>query len=495
MKAKCLHVILLALVFSSTSVLTMAQDKSDEDLLKELDEALEEDSEVADEELYAESDDEDAGLEPLAEGDMGEDRGMFEQLVENVSGKVVDRYTYFFGKMNVREGDDPDNQLHTFEFLVELSSYIQHRQWLRFDIDGWAEFGSPKYIYTAKFADLGDKRWQEWLQDDDVQRHYVEISEAYLSLMFPVIDISLGRRIFVNTLSTIYTPADVYRVYDTNDPFNPKAIGKWQFQFDMYIGDFILTAIVFPVYQSSKPPHPWSRWGYYTYLEQEEEEDQEKLENRYLPDITWENISYLLRGKAIIENWDFFLAGFHGLTNNLVTKGEDDDEVVHVLNVSAGFSSVFGFFEIHAEALWNYTYDLKDDHYLRYVGGAKLTYDIVLEEEDIQIKIEPTLEYAGEWLIERQSYPDYSNSTQGRRYFTNSLLASFLFRINEISFYLNAQYEFDRGGFLFGAWSEFELEMFKFNIGLQYFPDTPSSSSYHNWRHNDRIVGSITYSF
>ena len=205
-----------------------------------------------------------------------------------------------------------------------------------------------------------------------------------------------------------------------------------------------------------------------------------------------------------VDDTIHFMTRYNAEMRRLQDKRRAIESVLHFealpfistsLSLMLGFSSVFGIFEIHAEALWNYTYDLKDDHYLRYVWGAKLTYDIVLEEEDIQIKIEPTLEYAGEWLIERQSHPDYSNSTQGRRYFMSSLLGSFLFRINEISFYLNAQYEFDKAGFLFGAWSEFELEMFKFNIGLQYFPDSPSTSSYFNWRHNDRIVGSITYSF
>jgi hypothetical protein len=331
----------------------------------------------------------------------------------------------------------------------------------------------------------------------------LSIEELFLSIFFDNVDLYLGKKLLTNTLSTIYSPADIYNAVDTNSPFHSSTLGKVLLEMNYYVGNFSVTAAVFPVYQGGKPFDPLSRWGYYRTVELAQLAggaiDDLVVVDEY-PDILWENISYFLRLKANLPQIDFFLSGFYGLNGNQVfTLGPlpftVSREIVPVVNAAAAFSTTLGRVELHGEALYNYTPKSRDDDYLRYVAGVRYSFD-EFERVSLLDKVDFILEYAGEVLIREQSNESYDFSSENARALKNDLLGSVEIDFaEEFALCFSSQYDIGGKGISFLSDIEYSgLENLQLNLKLQLFYADEDSDLYY-WRDNGRIITAVRYSF
>jgi hypothetical protein len=433
------------------------------------------------------------------------------RLVDNINGSTNARYHWFFLPMDVEEdaSPEPDDKRHIFEAHSQFESYTGGKNW-RFAFEATTDFGNQDNSYAPALEDVESRDWQDWFQDTKRERLYLSANQFYLSFFLSDVDFFVGKKTISNTLSTLYSPADIYTPTDANSPFNATFLGRYLLELDYYFGTSSITAAVFPVYQGGKPAYPLSRWGYYKAKEKQDEEgitvedqeDSEDEERRYT-DISWENISYFLKFKSTFAGIDMFVSGFYGLVNNTVSEvfiNEEDEEekksvVVPVVNATGGFSTTIQKLEMHGEALFNYSLDSKDDDYLRYVLGGRYILDGFNEWVPLD-RIDVMLEYGGEWLIHQQSHEDFQDSTEERRGIKNDVLASLKFQVNDdLLFGAFAQYDLSqRGGTFLGNLNYRGIENFDLELTGQYFL-APEDTDYYYWRHNHRLFATVSYSF
>ncbi len=460
----------------------VAQEQSASDLLDELDEA----------ELEAE--------------ETAETASLFDQFIDHFRGKHVLRYEFSLEEMDIRESPpppqtlpfEPDTQQHIFEYRHEFETFVAG-EWLRFDLAGWLGFGNQRDGYRSRLAEVEDWSWENIFQDRSYQRNYLQVSELYFSFFSPRVDVAVGKKILVNSLSSLYSPADLYYAKDLYDPLDERKIGKLLLQLDLKLGDLALTGVIFPVYQGDKI-NPRFRWSYDAVMDALDR-NQLLYSESYYPDISFENISYFVRLKGPVYGVDFLASLFHGIDEALVSKItgplplDKVGEVVPVFQSALGFAAAIGKMELHGEALFNHSYEARDDDYLRYVAGFIFTIDDWLEGTFLD-RIELTLEYAGEWLLREQSNPGYTDSTEARRLYKNDILQRILIQINEdLSAEIATQFELNHIGFIFGsAVTYIPVTNLEIEVAFQIYRP-PAGSDYYDWQDNTRIFTVATYSY
>jgi len=470
---------LTLLLILSTGV--FGEDSSEEDVI----------------DLFEDSDQATATEEDLSEV---ENASVFDQVVANWGGESNFRYFLYFEKLDTSSGLLPDDKRHIFESVSKHNS--------RFGTDDWRvsfgfihSFGNQEDTYIPAFENLEEREWQDWLRDSRRERSYLSIEELYLSIFFNDFDLFIGKKLLTNTLSTIYCPADIYNAVDSNSPFHSDTLGKYLLELDYYVGNFSITAAIFPVYQGGKSFSPLSRWGYYSTIELEDITGVpiDQLIDDH-PDISWENISYFLRLKANLPRIDFFLSGFYGLNGNQVLKLDGPPltltkEIVPVVNAAASFSTALNKFELHGEALYNYTPQSRDDDYLRFVAGGRYAFD-ELDKVSFLDRVDLKFEYAGEYLIKQQSNQNFDISSEDTRALKNDLLGSIEFDfIKDFAAYVTGQYDIEGQGLSLLSDIEYSgLDNLQLNLKLQLFYADESSDLF-NWRDNSRIITTVRYSF
>jgi hypothetical protein len=471
----CPWPMVLILIFLTIGPLSQAQEQDEFDLLDELDE-----------------------VEQIEE-ETGRD-SLFEQFIDHFRGKRILRYDFFLEEIDVPESPpfEPDTQRHIFEYRNEFETFVSGDS-LRFGLAGWIGFGNQSDAYRSRLSEIEKWSWEDIFQDRSYKRNFLQISELYLGFFTRMVDITVGKKILVNSLSSLYSPADLYYAKDLYDPLDETKIGKLLIQLDLKLGDLALTGVVFPFYQGDKI-NPRSRWSYDEVLEALNRNQPLFSAGNY-PDISLENISYLLRLKGPVLGVDFLFSLFHGIDEAVVSRitgplpFDKEPAVVPVFQAASGLATTVGKLELHAEALLNHAYEARDDDYLRYVAGFIFTIDDWLEGTFLD-RIELTTEYAGEWLFREQSNPDYTDSTETRRLYKNDILQRIMAQIGEeLSVEILVQYELEHIGLLFGSAVTYTpLPDLELEVDFQIFRP-PAGSEYYDWRDNTRIFTVVTYSY
>jgi len=415
------------------------------------------------------------------------------QIGKNFEGSIQLRGHVFYREPEDREGLDKRNPVG--EALLRFNTWTGNDT-LRLDLSGWLEAGTQQDTYEGIFR---------WPQDKDRQRHYLELNELYLTLFQDSYDITLGKKIFQNGISTLFSPADRYRPTDSNDPLDPKDFGIWQTKMDYYLDKFTITAAIFPVFNSGKPPSEHSRWsgdtGDYDIYEEDADTSGNKAEEDF-PNISINNVSYFARAKTTFRGWDLFASAFHGLNPYYVlreeTRGSDKvtiKENVKVGNYAAGFSTDYKKWEFHGEGLFNFSYDGKDDHYFNFVGGFTYTID-ELAKKIFMEKIDVTIEYAGEAVTKKQYADEYTRSSRKSRLGRNDIFTRINFKYNEdLSFQYISDFEFDPSGRYNKIQSKYKIRQgLELTIAAEFF-NGKSDSYYGRWERNDRLITALKYSF
>lgn len=414
----------------------------------------------------------------LGEDDKDNTRGFFEQVVKNLSGSFRLRDSFFHKELEASLTQESDDQ-QVVDALLKFSTFYATPS-IRFDLAGWIELGNRGNTYQSTV---------DATQDKEQARSHFELNEGYFSLFFKKADLTLGKIILENGLSTLFSPANRYSPTDKHDPFDQKTFGLWQAKLDLYAEDFTFTFVALPIYQASKEPAYDSRWLGDMALQQ-------------VVEIPYEETSYFFRSKYVAGGWDFFLSIFKGYNSSSVIRLQVEnmmpvyyEEVATVFNTAVGFSTTVGKWELHGESVYNQTLESKDDDYLISVIGFTYTVDELFE--DLQIdKVEITLEWSGEKLLKEQQAENYVVSSKSVRPGKDDLIGLVEIKVSEnLSFGVLADIEQQHGGSMSRISMRYKpIPDLKIDLASERF--SGDEESYFNpWKDNDRSIASVEYTF
>ena len=407
------------------------------------------------------------------------------------------RYSHFF-----HEGpDDPDldGKDNLVDYILRFKTHTGVDPW-RLDLSGWAQGGNQNSTFSG---------YERWFQDNASQDHrHLQMNELFLTLFRSDYDLVMGKKLFPTGINTLYSPSDRLRPVYAFDPLDPREVGIWQARADYYKDRLKLTGAILPVYTAPKIPHESSRWvgdtqrrDYFFFGEERGVLPEGDLEEE-IPKIRLENFSYFGKGKTTLSGWDLFASAYSGLNPYYVVKEENRDgkkvgvkKVVDVLDLAAGFSTTYKKWEFHGETLLNYSYENRDDDYLTTCAGFTYTIDdwaskIFMERVDL------TLEYSYEWLIDAQAAEGYVASSEPMRAGRRDIFARVNFKYSEdLRFEYLCNIVFADHGYLNRVSGHYRMTPhWIWSVALEAF-NGPDDSYYGRWAENDRVITQLEYKF
>lgn len=421
-----------------------------------------------------------------------------------------------------------DNARLTGKMRANWSSWMGKDFW-SVHAAGWFQAGTEEDTYGGV---------THFMTDSDNRARYAELNEIYLNLSPDgAAALTLGKKVFKNSISTIYSPANRYTSFDLHDPVNPVQIGTWQLACDYSRGDTVYTGALLPFYQEKKIPAFGSRWivsdvpsGYslpsaHNLVPGSSEEllkmlyyyGSSLLKNRRFADLVGEGATFTVREdlpgnspgdwgwfgrvKKSMGIWDTFLSAYYGPSFYPVLRLEVSGksatlikETPTVHQLAGGFSTTRGNTEFHGEALYSYSSNSHDDSYVNYVGGLCHSSDSLATWLGLK-RLDIVLEYAGEVITDEQGITDFILSSKYIRIGRNDLIASVLATVTDdlslhylSDFALSDKAHFQRIGAALrivpGVVVTLDFEFFR----------GPPDSYFGRWSKNDRIVTTFKWS-
>jgi len=455
--------------------------------------------------------------------------GIARQLADHFSADLELRSSYFFDSAleSIEAYSGVDNDRFVGKMHANWSSWTGN-DWWRFHAAGWFEAGTQEDSYSGV---------TQFMTDRDNRKRYAELNESFLNLSAGAAEFTIGKKIFNNGISTLYSPADRYTSADLNDPVNPVRTGAWQLACDYSHKDTAYTGAILPFYQEKKIPAAGSRWiisylpagssitSTYNLVPGSIEEMLEilyyymdsLLENgdfaallsggksiavrEDLPGHDPEDWGWFGRAKKSIGIWDTFVSAYRGPAFYPVIRLEDSTtiatlvkETPSVYQLAGGFSTTWKNTEFHGEALYSYSIHDHDDSYIDYVGGVCHTSEKLASSLRLD-KIDFLLEYAGEVITADQDATDYILSSRRTRIGRNDLIGSVLATVtDDLSLHYLSDFTLsDNARFQRVGTSLRIMSGLVFTLDFEFF-DGPSDTYFGRWRNNDRVVTSIKWS-
>jgi hypothetical protein len=335
------------------------------------------------------------------------------------------------------------------------------------------------------------------------------IREFYLLRTGENLDITVGKRIFKNGISTIYSPSDVYNYTLAPDPLDPYTLGIWLVDFEYYRGDSSYGFIFFPFISNSKSFSLKSRWSgtadknkqiSNNFIVPEGSEIKEDGENKVRALFRYKTNQIIL-GQGL--DFIFDIGAGPSLYTVLVYTDKENTYLEtrpYGWYVSTGFSTTYKKLEVHGEVYYQNAYMDKDDDFISAVGGATYTLDKWVDKVGFD-KINMTMEYVREIIVDSYN-PDITyRSSENERAPKNDILINISAEVNDkvsfnyfANFRLSIKQNKDSGRYQKlstqykvkdGLLTNFFVELFNGDV----------NSYYGKWRENDRIGIDLKYYF
>ncbi|MFC2076015.1 hypothetical protein ACFLT7_02915 [candidate division KSB1 bacterium] len=444
-----------------------------------------------------------------------EEESILSKLSSNLGGSLNFRLQNHLTNPATSPGHFVYNQSAFGEARLGLATWTGSDRW-RLNIDTWLEAGNGKDIWS------GQRKLSDFTRDLNSRRRPLELNEFYLRLYRDSYDLMFGKALFNNGIAPLYSPADRYGPFDYNNPVDSRQLGTWLAQIDYYIGDLTLTGAVLPVYQPIKRPAFSSRWMSNLLASDDPQQAGGAPQDipEIIPSVRAENMSYLLKAKTTVGGWDLFASAYNGNNYRFVTKGvptivtvpsdtgmvnlqtlDISKRIVRVANLAAGFTTVMNKWEFHAEAIYNYSYESKDDNYLNSVVGFGYTIDEIVGKIGLD-KIDIKADYARKLTAREQSAEYYIDSTKDTRFSRDTnfggddLIARITFTISDdLDLDLVTVKQFTYDGLMVRLIADYTLAQ---NYGLTLFYDNFSGSReslFGCWDSNDMVTVTFEYTF
>ncbi|MBU1004046.1 MAG: hypothetical protein KKE73_16155 [Proteobacteria bacterium] len=467
------------------------------------------------------------------------------QLARNLDLSVRLRGTsHFHDAKDLGGAVDQDKQDQYGEIKVDFGSSFENERF-RLAFNGWLETGNQEDTYKSEVG-----LWY----DQDRRRNIMEINELYLTIPVHEIDLTMGKRIIDNSISTLYSPANRYNSFDLNDPLDPHQFGTWQVALEDSTPDLSWMVAMLPVFQPPKTPSESSRWlggasadgelaafyaasAYasreefyaefremmyffqYILMDGEDAEFANWLAETLLEEFSWistgseditlrydkpDDPAVFTQARTSVGDWDLLVSAYRGpgmypvlsMDLDIATPGvEFIVEHPIVIQLAGGFSTTWKELEFHGEGLYNYCEDGKDDDYIQYVIGTRWTNESLAQKMGMY-RIDMGLEYAGEAITNEQDASGYVISSREIRIGKNDLIAGAALHLTEnLRLHYLTDYNLSNDSMLnrFGVNWDITSKLTA-DVSAELF-DGPTDSYYGFWKNQDRVLATLTYKF
>lgn len=440
------------------------------------------------------------------------ERGVLNQLHENAEYKLISRTMTYYRKAKPPR-ETMDNASFVAEGRLEFKTSVKLDQDL-WGLAAWADVGSQDDTYSQRNYRFGADRTES---GDERKRRYFELNEIYRTHSWEKVDLTLGKKKFEMGLAPLYSPANRIMPADLNDPLNPKEQGLWQAALDLYQGSTTYTYALFPFFIPSKLPSQRSRWASSQGSLSQIPADFQFFNvdpsllglgtgNSLTEDYpSWgDALQNLLRAKTTFKGWDFFMAAFNGIAAYPVLRKGDTvngesalvREYIKATTLSFGYSTTYRKFEFHGEGLFQWSHYHKDEDYFSYVAGTTYTIESLANKIGLE-KIELTLDYAGEAVLDDQNADGYEGNSGTVRAGQRDILLRLLCKYNQdFSFGFAMNINMDDEGGTYSPGIEYKIrEGLVLKVNSEFFYGPPDDSSYGRWKRNNRLITTLEYSF
>jgi hypothetical protein len=430
------------------------------------------------------------GLEAAAE-EMAEKEevGLAGKVIENLTGTAKLQYTHYFNDPAQRAGVDPKNDF--LNYSVEFETWTGEGNW-RVDATGWMQGGNQEGTFDTTNLSSSNKFFAD---EEDRQHRYFTLNEIYFTYTGESADVTLGRKVIKNGLSTIYSPANNLSTAAAFDPLDTHELGVWQLRTDWYVGDYTLTAAVLPVFAPEKSPPPSSRWV----------GSNNTVPTGY-PDTRLADMGYFGRIKTTQSGWDLFASLYTGYSHNYVFNQIDlERQPVWVVNPAIGYSTTVDKWEFHGETSYIDSRHGRDDSFFSTVQGVTYTIDDAAKKIGLE-QIETTFEYAIESITQNQNHADYGQNSRNFRSGQNDLIGRIRFKYDEdLDFEYNGHVQLRQWGYMNRFQVNWEVaKNTSWKTGIDFFGGKAAAGGrnlnaaalrYGNWKLNNRVYTALEYSF
>tara|TARA_Y100000590_G_scaffold470775_1_gene670250 strand:- start:69471 stop:71510 length:2040 start_codon:yes stop_codon:yes gene_type:complete len=361
-----------------------------------------------------------------------------EELVDliDINWKIGFYSTFYLSKPP--EDSKIDDRFMHLDFKLNFNDKINISDETNFFHSGWVEFSNRKEVRDDNFISITGR---------ETKKPIIMINEFYWLKSMDKFDITLGKKIVRLGKGMLVSPVDRISPSDSIIPGNSERLGAFITSFDYYLGNSKFTFLWVPYLNTSKSPHPQSRWSTRT------DGTNFDITSVFPEGLSWKSTRNILKWETTFKGYDIFLAVFNGANPDPVIKNkittvqnrpefEIRQEFVPVTNLSGGFSTTFGGLELHGEYLKQNASEGKDDSYSQFMGGFRYSFDEWPRNIGLT-QIDVIMEYIKESLDQEISFPFTLFSSIKSRLFRDNLLGTFNFQVSEKLSY-NLGFNLDR---------------------------------------------------
>lgn len=363
---------------------------------------------------------------------------------------------------------------------------------VRYDVRQWT------FLSTLLFDEGSQDFYQSFpqnLSDDNPARNRLDLNELYALWWNGPFQTLIGKKVFTQGFSTIYSPLDILSSRDAIDPLKTRTLGQWGAQADYSVGEQTrLQFFLIPIFRANKFAPLSSRWSLIQTENSEFQVSEEEFEKK-------DEIQSTLLLKTTHKGWDGQLLISYGLEKNPVLTQPDplSSEIIATfsksLKIGAGAATVLGGWATHAELLWSKPESQLDDQYVLGLWGINKNIETLVDWFKVQ-NFHLTLEYVKEHRLSEGDSSTRLASSQLGRPFTNDVLLKLSSQWNNrLSFLIIGGHNFSVTSRFFQIETKYRWPMgLHISLGFDIL-EGDDEGYFGRWRTNDRGYLELGYQF
>jgi hypothetical protein len=286
-------------------------------------------------------------------------------------------------------------------------------EWSR-RFQGW---GVAKAVVEARDDDFGYTRGLHFqIPETYPRRSYLSVKEATLAAQRGPLEVTVGKQIFAWGTADAYNPTDRLNPYDYLDPLDNEKLGVWSAAARLGAPRINLLVVAVPFFTPSRLPLAHSRWtptvppAFVAVVDHPE-----------LPEQDASATQYAARLKGTLAGWDLSISYYDGFEHTPVFRGSTIAIAPGVTLPrltpvftrervpGADFSTTFGRFEVHAEAVARLVDENGRNDRFQAIAGLNYTLDVGHRRLD---QILFVVEYARETVLRHHRHSDIVDSNR-----------------------------------------------------------------------------------
>lgn len=421
--------------------------------------------------------------------------GVIGKLGENLSGSVELEASHYFNDRTPMPGGDRHNNFWNTQ--IELETFTGGDNWKAGAAVTVQQGNQDNTFHDTSF------RSDHFYQDTGEESHrYLRLDELYIIRNYNSWDLTLGKKVFPNGLSTIFSPADTLTPRCGYDPLTVTETGVWQIRTDFYQNRTTWTFALLPVYQPNKVPPSTSRWIIDTSGAPAPVTDY--------PSEGPNNFGYFGRVKTVQRGWDLFASCYAGPGRQYVIEQTGPvTRIRHVPDVvqpAVGYSTTRGAWEFHGEVVYTDSLRGEDEDYITVVQGTTRTFDGDAVKKTGLEQIEATVEAAWEWTVADQTASGFVQDSSSSRIGQRDLFGRLKFKFSEeVDVEYFGHMMLKNWGYMNQVKLNWEiLNNLTWTTGVSFFGGNDKSGTpgidnlaltYGDWRRNNHLFTSLKYEF